>query len=272
MTRRVRALVAAVALSVPVEGASGSDASTSTIGLPVSLDFWLPGPKVFAAAVDDRRSPVVVRIDKATAERNGHRYSLVYTGLEAGRFDLRDSLRGGDGTPPRVPPIPVEVRGLRRPGDIRLHRLTESPAARVGGYRSAVIAAGVLWLLGLAGLIAARPRRRRGTDEPRPQTPTPEGRLRELLTAAIGGTATPTETAELERGLLAYWVRRLGLKGRDPASLFAALGAHPEAGPFLRQFEGWLHAPRGSAAPANVPGLLSPYRERFAEHEGASRP
>ena len=87
-----------------------------------------------------------------TPERDGHRYWLVYTGLEPGQFDLRDALRRADGLPAsEAPAIPVEIRALRPPGEIRMNTVADAPAARVGGYRTWLLVA-VLKLEGAARL------------------------------------------------------------------------------------------------------------------------
>lgn len=248
-------------------GAAGSE--PPTVGLPQSMDLWLSGPELFAVAVDDRRSPVVVRIDRTTPERDGYRYSLVYTGLEPGRYDLRDSLRRADGSRPQgVAPIPVEVRSLRPTGDIRLSAVADGPPALSGGYRLALGVGGALWLIGLVSLIVVRRRRAVRAGAPPPPAETLAERLRSLLAAAIAGTATPAEHAELERTLLVCWVRRLGLRDQDPASLYATLRAHPEVGPLVRQLEAWLHTPHQHTATADLPKLLDPFRT-FIEPEKA---
>lgn len=268
MTRtKFTALTMALVALVGLAGV-GRGADLPTVGLPQPMDLWLPGPEVFAVSADDRRSPVIVRIDKTTAERNGFRYSLVYIGLEAGKFDLRTSLRLADGKQPQVPSIPIEIQALRPPGDIQLNTVAEGPAARSGGYYLVLVAVGVVWLLGLGGLIVLR-RRRKAVVEETSTAVTMEDRLRSLLTTTIAGTATPAEHAELERALLVYWVRRLGLQGQNPATVFAMLREHPEAGPLLRQLEAWLHAPNRDDKTVNVPELLAPYRALFTEPEKA---
>ncbi|AWM38087.1 hypothetical protein C1280_14535 [Gemmata obscuriglobus] len=242
------------------------------MGLPQALDVWLPGAELFAAKVDDRRTPVIVRIDRATPERDGFRYALVYTGFEAGRFDLRTALRRADGAPlpQTVPPVPVEIRGLRPPGDIRLNGVGDSPEPRLGGYRLALGTVGALWLVGLIGLVTVRRRGPQVLAQPAPDTEaTIEDRLRTLLTSAARGTANPADHAELERTVLVYWVRRLGLRTQDPAVLCATLRGHPEAGPMVTRLEAWLHAPP-SDAPVNVSELLTVFRPLLSapEQEG----
>jgi hypothetical protein len=249
----------------------GSDAPT--VGLPQALDVWLPGPELFAAKVDDRRTPVVVRIDRTTTERDGFRYALVYTGYEPGKFDLRSSLRQANGTPPAapVPPIPVEVVCLRPPGEIRLNGVTDGPAPRIGGYRVAAWTTAGLWLIGLVGLIAVRRRRAPIMVAPIEAPPvTIEERLRTLLTSAAAGTATPAEQAELERAVLVYWVRRLKLRDHDAATLYATLRGHAEARPMVTRLEMWLHAP-APETPADTQELLSVFRPLLTAPEKEGR-
>ncbi|MDY3559566.1 hypothetical protein R5W23_000560 [Gemmata sp. JC673] len=270
-TRHTATATVALALCWLATGtAHASDAPT--VGLPQALDVWLPGAELFAAKVDDRRTPVIVRIDRTTPEREGFRYALVYTGYEPGRFDLRTALRRADGSPlpQAVPPIPVEIRGLRPLGEIRLNGVGDSPEPRLGGYRLALGTVGALWLVGLIGLVTVRRRGPRALAKPAPNTAaTLDDRLRTLLTSAAKGSATPAEHAELERAVLVYWVRRLSLRKQDPAVLYATLRDHPEAGPMVTRLEAWLHAPP-SDAPVNVSELLTVFRPLLSapEQEG----
>ena len=85
-------------------------------------------------------------------------------------------------------------------------------------------------------------------------------KLRPLLEGAVAGKLSRAELAGLERGLLAYWRKRLKLEDVDPGEAAEKLRAHPEAGPLLAKLEAWLHHP-GTPELVDVPALLAPYRD-----------
>jgi hypothetical protein len=110
----------------------------------------------------------------------------------------------------------------------------------------------------LLAILLAR-RRRIQTALPMARPLTLADHLRPLVEGAMAGKLAPERLAELERGLIAYWSRRLGVANRKPADALAVLRRHPEAGPLLVQLEIWLHRPR-PAATIDVASLLEPYR------------
>jgi hypothetical protein len=83
--------------------------------------------------------------------------------------------------------------------------------------------------------------------------------LRPLVEAARVGTLDLSKRAELERLLIGYWSKRLGLVDQHPADALAEMKRHEEAGPLLRQVEEWLHSPNVDASSVDVAELLAPY-------------
>jgi hypothetical protein len=235
----------------------------STVGMAGTLDgVVLPGTELERVPKDDRTAPVVLRVVRVYPHGTAFRYDLEYQGFEPGTFDLRPYLRRKDGSPlGDLPPLTVKVSAVLPPGQVQPHPLEIEPGPRVGGYRYLVAGVVVLWALGMVALVASffLPRRRKAagiTDSPVSLA----DRLRPLLEGAVAGRLSQAELAGLERGLLAYWRKRLSLEGADPAAAHARLRAHPEAGPLLAKLEQWLHAP-GAAGAVDVPALLAPYRD-----------
>jgi hypothetical protein len=265
-------LAPAILLATAALAAVAADAPT--VGFPATTEVWLPGPELAAVSVDDRRAPVTLRVDRVTPERDGFRYTLVYTGLEPGRFDLRNLLKRADGRPAEgLPPIPVEVTGLRPPGEIRVHEAAIGPPTRFGGYRVVVAALGIVWAVGLLGMVAVAVRRRQKRRPPPPVVePTLAGCLRPLVEAVVAGTATPADLAALERLLLAVWVRRLDLAGLAPGALMDRLCRHEEVGPLVGRLALWLHAPPVADRTTDVAALLAPYRHFPADAPEAPAP
>jgi hypothetical protein len=192
------------------------------------------------------------------------RYDLVYYGLQAGDFDLRDYLRRKDGTAVTgVPPLPVKIQSVLEPGQVLPSAVESRPAPFLGGYRLALVIIGVLWVLGLLGIVFYR-RRKRDAIDPGRKFVTLADRLRPLVDKGLAGELTLADQADLERILLTYWRKRLRLEQERPAEAFASMRGHPEAGALLQQLEVWLHRP-GTPEPVDIAALLRAYQNADAQ-------
>jgi hypothetical protein len=236
---------------------------TTPVGISGRVEgVVLPGPELEPTPYDDRRIPVVVRVLSVSPHGTAFRYDLEYYGLDPGTYDLSKYLRRKDGTPTTgLPSIPVSVTPVRPPGQVLPNDLTIDPGPRVGGYRTLLIILGVVWGVGLVGLIASFFFPRRKVVEPVVAKPlTLADRLRPLIDGATAGRLSQEELAALERALFAYWRRRLNLTHADPHQAMTRLQSDPAAGPLLAQLEAWLHHP-DPKPPTDVGALLAPYRE-----------
>jgi hypothetical protein len=212
----------------------------------------------------DRKAPLVLRIVSVAPHGTAFRYDLEYYGLEKGKFDLRDYLRRKDrSSTADLPPIPVTIESILPPGQVLPNPLEPKETPRPGGYWLLLTVGAVLWGVGLlAILLVARRRVQAARTIAGPLTLA--DRLRPLVEGAVAGQMDPGRLAELERALILYWSRRLGLLKRKPADALAVLRGHAEAGPLLTQLEIWLHRPRTQAT-INVAALLEPYRSAPAD-------
>jgi hypothetical protein len=253
--------VGALALLAALSPAARAQPQT-TVGMTGTLEgVVLPGGELEAKRLDDRKSPVVVRVARVYPHGTAFRYDIEYAGFEPGTHDLRPFLRRKDGSPAGdLPPVPVTVTATLPPGQVQPHGLEIEPGPRVGGYRLLVGAVIGVWVFGLVALVASFffPRRKRAAAAGDRPVSLAE-RLRPLLEGAVAGKLSRAELAGLERGLLAYWRKRLKLEAAEPAAALARLRAHPEAGPLLAKLEQWLHHP-GPPELVDVPALLAPYR------------
>jgi hypothetical protein len=249
---------------VPTAARAESAGPASTVGMPGRLDgVVLPGPELEAVPPADRRAPVVLRIAAVYPHGTAFRYDLEYTGLEPGSFDLRAVLRRKDGKPAEgLPPVVVKIDPVRPPGQVEPNKLEIDPGPRLGGYRVLKIVFLAGWAVGVVVIVLSFffPRRRRAILAESDRPLSLADRLRPLVEKATAGKLTPAELAGLERGLMAYWRKRLRLEAVDPGEAIGRLRAHPEAGPLLAQLEAWLHRP-GPPQPVDVPRLLAPYRD-----------
>src|SRR5215210_6596085 len=136
----------------------------TTVGMPGTIEgLVLPGPELVVKRLDDRTSPVVVRIVRTYPHGSAFRYDIEYAGLEPGTHDLRPYLRRKDGSSAAdLPPIPVTVAAVLPPGQVLPNALEIESGPRVGGYRTLRRVLGAIWVLGLAAILASFifPRRR----------------------------------------------------------------------------------------------------------------
>ena len=143
-----------------------------TVGTTTELaDVILPGPKLVGKPIDDV-DPVVVRVTDAIAHGDGFRYRIEYQGMEPGNFDLTKFLVQKNGeAATELPSIPVQIRSLLPPGQVKPNELTKGWLPRMGGYKILMVVMAVLWTLGLLGLIfLGRKRAAQQPDEIQPTT------------------------------------------------------------------------------------------------------
>jgi hypothetical protein len=235
---------------------------TSTVGMSNRIEqLVIPGSELEVKPRDDDRIPIVMRITGSFPHGTDYRYDIVYYGLEPGEFDLTDYLKRKDGsTADDLPAILVEVKPVLSPGQIQPNRLQSKPAPFLGGYRMLLLAAAIVWVVGLIALLFAG-RRRKSADDgaDRPQL-TLADRLRPAVENAIAGKLSQSQQAELERLLLAFWRKRLNLEEMKADEAISALRDHEEAGGLLRQLELWLHR-RDHNDSVDVAALLKPYQD-----------
>jgi hypothetical protein len=234
----------------------------------------LPGPELEAVPNDDRKAPVVLRVVRVFPHGSAFRYDLEYYGLEPGTFDLKNYLRRKDGSAVAdLPALPVKVVPLLPPGQVTPHPLEIRKGPALGGYRIMQIAAGTAWVLGLLLVLYFGFLRREKSAAGQAEGPPASlaDRLRPLIEGAMAGKLSQPQLASLERTLLAYWRKRLGLEKADPGEAIETLRAHAEAGPLLEQLEVWLHRP-GAGGAVDPARLLRPYQRLPADALERSAP
>jgi hypothetical protein len=237
--------------------------STSTVGMPAKLEqLVLPGPELEVKPLEDRRAPVVVRITGVYPHGTAFRYDLVYYALEPGTYDLKNFLRRKDGAAVGdVPTIPVRVDPVLPPGQIEPNALALANSPSLGGYRLLLAFGGSLWCAGLAAILLLGRHKKSQAEAEAGRPVTLADRLRPLVDAALAGTLSEGQHAELERLLIGYWRKRLKLEHVSPAEAIRLMRQHEEAGALLRNLEEWLHKPGAKAEAAEIAALLRPYQE-----------
>jgi len=247
-----------------VEGRFERDPS---VGMRARIDdLVLPGSQLQArpAVVD---APIVVRVLAARVHGTAFRYDLEYYGLDPGPFDVTDYLSRVDGSSTAdLPPLIVNIQPLLPPGQVEPHPVLPVATPEVGGYATWLKVGVIAWVIGFLAIVMVGRRRRRLEAEQAGPALTLADRLRPLVEAAQRGELDEPAKAELERVLLHYWRRRLGLAEEKAGRAMIQLRDHDEAGPLLRQVERWLHHPE-PGGDADIAALLEPYRDTPADFD-----
>ncbi|MBL8892347.1 MAG: hypothetical protein JNL67_20395 [Planctomycetaceae bacterium] len=242
----------------------------ATVGSVGRLDqVMLPGSLLRAKPLEDRDTPMVVRVVDSFQHGDSFRYNLTFMALEPGRYDLRDWLERADGSPiGELPAVPVEVVSVLEPGHVLPHEL-DLFWPQIGSYRFWMILAAVFWVAILLALIFW-PKPSLAAAASSPNVVSLADLLQPRLLAAASGQLNSRQLAELERWLVEFWRRRLGYTEIEPRQALIELRQHPAAGPLLKQLERWLHSPNREAK-ISLSELLAPYvgLEVPGELEGA---
>jgi hypothetical protein len=250
-----------VALLLPLLAAHADETKPTPLGLYGQIrDLVLPGSELEARPLE-QETPVVLRIVTVRPHGDSFRYDFDYYGLEGGEFDLRDFLQRIDGgNTANLPPISVRFDTVLDATRLKPNPPASAKLPKVGGYRNALIAGAIIWVLGMLALIFyKRPKAALDPDAEAPPLSFAD-KLRPLLESASAGELDKDQQAQLERSLLGFWRNKLGLSDESPATALIKLRGHDEAGALLRQLEAWLHAPQ-QEKPTDLDALLAPYRQ-----------
>lgn len=239
-----------------------SSAEAPTVGMEGRLEVLLPEAGL-SAKMPDRRTPMLLRIALSRPHGTLTHYDLRYIGRVPGRYDLREYLITTAGRPATsLPALPVSVKGiLPVPHNGWLEEQAVGTPSIFGRYRVIATVVVTLWIVAFFVILRVGRKPKLATIGGPVQRPLTFAEcLRPLVERAAAGQLSPDEQATLERMLISYWQRRLGLSGVDSAELIGRLRLHPEAGALLRTLEDWLHRPPGSVEVAVEP-VLAPYRD-----------
>ena len=253
--------------STPEALATGALSSTAQPPAGVGLtgliqDLLLPGSELQVKPDPEGRSPVVVRMTAVRPHGTaGFRYDFSWFAYEAGPHDLSQYLERVDGSPRgALPAIGVEVVAVLPPGPPQTLPEFQAPLPKLGGYRTALVVGGCLWLAGWVALFVWRRPRSSTTAAVAPDATLPlTDRLRVLLENARTGSLDADGRAQLERLVLGFWRERLHLIDLPVPEAVHRLRNHPEAGGLLREVESWLHSGKSTASESHMAALLLPY-------------
>ncbi|MEL7496211.1 MAG: hypothetical protein AAFN77_01285 [Planctomycetota bacterium] len=238
---------------------ANADNRSPSVGAPGFIEeLVLPGTELAGKPISDKDA-MVVRVVKALPHADGFRYEIRFQGLEAGSFNLAKWLVRKDGSSTEdLPEIPVEIKSLLPPGQIKPNELEQGWIPRLGGYRRVALFIAALWVLGLLGLIFLGRKRARKKQVEEKQVTLAE-LLKTRLTSAFHNEMSPTQYAELERMLFGFWRKRLGLESLPMAAALEKVRNHKDSGPLMMVLERWMHSPHREEE-IDLASLVEPYK------------
>ena len=248
----------------------GKSALSANVGMMASMQqIVLPGTELIAASADDKTNLVVIRIDAVYPHADGFRYDLTWSAMEAGTYDLAKFLARKDGSSTSdLPAIEVIVRSVLEPERI-IPNVPRIPAgSAVGGYRTTMGIAAILWCAGLFAIFKLWPKNNKGQlagAENLPRTHLEQ--IRHLLNMAVSGDDfSVADKVKLEGLVVGFWREHKQIQDLSPQSAVSTLREDVEAGPLLKQLERWLYD-RPQLAHGDVADLLRPLQQMVESAE-----
>ncbi|HIG30529.1 MAG TPA: hypothetical protein EYQ50_23130 [Verrucomicrobiales bacterium] len=230
------------------------------------LQIVIPGSELKVIPLDDRKTPIVLRIKAVWPHGSEFRYDFVYYGLDPGNYNLKDYLQRIDGSDlTNVPELPVEISSVLPAGRIRPNPLGKEALPVLGSYKNTMTVISILWVVGLVALVVFGRFRKAEEIRVSVRGETLADRLKPMVEKAMHGEMSMEEQAALERLMLTFWQKRLNLQEVRAAQAILKLKEHDEAGPIFRALEDWLHRPDPVASEIKLAELLEPYRNLPAE-------
>lgn len=232
------------------------------VGISASLQqVVIEGAELEVIPLAETKPPIVLRIEATWPHGSGFRYDFSFYGLEPGNFDLRSQLRRKDGSSlDTVQSIPVIIESILPPGKSEPAALKHHSLPAIGGYKQWMITLGILWTVGLMGILwcMRQPKKTNGSNTGPVPTLSLGEKLEPLVRAAAAGDASANDKAELERLLLTFWSKKLDLEKLKSSERIQKLKKDPEARPLICALEQWLHSPT-SVDDAEIQSMLKPY-------------
>ncbi len=248
----------------------GKSALSANVGMMASIQqIVLPGTELIPAISDEKANLVVIRIDAVYPHADGFRYDLTWSAMEAGTYDLAKFLARKDGSSMSdLPNIEVVARSVLEPERI-IPNVPKIPAgSSVGGYRTTMGIAAILWCAGLFAIFKLWPKNNKellvGADNS-PQTRLEQ--IRNLLNIAVSGDSfSVADKVKLEGLVVGFWREHKQIQNSSAQSAVSTLREDVEAGPLLKQLERWLYD-RPQLAPGDVADLLRPLQQMVESAE-----
>jgi hypothetical protein len=231
------------------------------------------GTELTVRKVDPRESRVMLRIDGVYSHGDGFRYDLTWQAWEPGIHNLTEYLIRKDGSGmATLAALNVEATSVLPAGQVLPNEIQIQRNAVAGGYRTALLVGGLLWLIGLGFLISRSIKTRAAQKTVAEETPLTRLQQIELQLAAAASrpeSLSPAAKAQLETLILAFWRDEKQLWQSSPAVALSKLRNDLDAGPLLAVLERWLYD-RPERSQFDADALLKPFR-RYAENQHKAR-
>jgi uncharacterized protein YneF (UPF0154 family) len=244
----------------------------ANVGMMASIhQVVFPGTELIPRRTDPRTAAAIVRIDAVYPHADGFRYDLTWSAYEPGVHDLAAYLVRKDGTSADdLPPLNVSATSVLPTDRIAPNSPGPGAPSSVGGYRTLMWIAVVLWVVGLAAFLITG--RNKASEQFEPTADSPRARLeaiRELLHRATSDSNfSIADKARLEGLIVGFWREHKQIQDLSAQMAIRQLQEDPDAGPLLKQLERWLYD-RPEFSPVEVASLLMPL-QLLVEHAEAS--
>ena len=230
----------------------GDSRVTVTVGMEGYMkQVVLPGSELTVREVDPRRTPVALRIDAVFPHGDELRYDLTFYGLEPGSHNICEYLVRKDGSSTDdLPALPVTIESLLPSGDVRPSAPPQGFLTRIGGYQTAMILAGVIWVLGLfAILFLGRGKEDRTAEGPAVAEVSEVEQIRQLINEAMESEElTADRKAQLDMKVLNFWRGRRHIEDASVGDALQQLREDEQAGPLLAGLERWFYSRNAPSA------------------------
>ncbi|MCR9198238.1 MAG: hypothetical protein NXI04_06315 [Planctomycetaceae bacterium] len=257
----------------PAAAIEGDSRVTVTVGMEGFMkQVVLPGSELTVREVDPRRTPVALRIDAVFPHGDELRYDLTFFGLEPGSHNITDYLVRKDGSATDdLPALPVTIKSLLPADDVRPSAPPQGFLTRIGGYQTAMILAGVIWLLGLFAILFLG----RGKQDPSAETTavaevSEVEQIRRLINEAMEAEELSADRkAQLDMKVLNFWRSRRHIEDASVSDALEQLREDEQAGPLLAGLERWFYS-RNAPSAAEIRQMLDQMKQHSLSEQPAT--
>lgn len=245
-------------MDTPFQGDSRLEVTVGMAGFLKQV--VLPGPELTVKEVDPRRTAVAVRIDAVYPHGEDFRYDLTWFGLEPGTYNLSDYLARKNGTlTDDLPQILLTVNSILPEQQLMPHESALGDKLQIGGYRTKLWLALVIWFAGLMAIIfLGRAGKQKSAASAAAEVLSPLDEIRILIDRAqLAGELCAADKADLDVRILNFWRERRALADIPVAEALVQLKQDQQAGPLLVGLERWLYG-RHTPDRDEVAALLEP--------------
>ena len=240
-------------------------ASDVTVGREGVTEFiWAGEP--LRTIDQDEESPFHCEIISFEKKGDATVYTMVYTLLEPGEFNLNVALLNLHGRPVHgLPDVMVSTETLlpkAHQGALLDYTLTPIPS--LSGFSAKMFGLAIAWTLAIGvSLYMIWPRKEAVVAEVTICGPTVADLLKPFIQKAASNSLSTEEKVSLNTIFFRFWQVTLGLKESAPVDCMARLREHEQAGELLACLDRWLFSAEDVDAD-ELKNVLGPYSGTLA--------